>query len=107
MSDNLNANDSPASDRNKSQSFYERLTTSQAHAILFACGIGLVALAIVKIVTGERTETAARWRWLFQLTRDWMALDAYGEAMLVGLIGASLICWAVIGTNIQVNHNRK
>lgn len=107
MSKNLNTNDSLASDRNKSQTFYERLTNSQAHAILFACGVGLIALALVKIVTGERTESSARWRWLFQFARDWLALDAYGEAMLVGLIGVLMISWAVVGTGKQIDHNHK
>ena len=86
-------------DQPKGETFYERLTSSQAHAILFACGIGLVALALVKSITGERTETIARWRWLFQFARVSMGLDTFGEAVFLGLIGVLMICWAVIGTN--------
>lgn len=101
---NNNVNDAPASTQSNSKPFYERLTNNPAHAMLFAVGVGLVTLAAVEAITGQQTQPIARWRWLFQLARDWMG--AYGPTILVFLIGTLMICWAVIGAEKQLHRSK-
>lgn len=98
-----NANDLPASNRRTNRTFYERLTSNPANGLAFALGVGALSLAAVEFATGQQSQPLARWRWLFQLAHDWMGTD--GPNVLLVLVGAFLICWALVSSNKRGDDN--